>query len=59
MLQSMGSQKVGHNLAAEQQLVQKIYRSVKQNREPRNKSTLRWSINLQKRQEYTMEKRLQ
>ena len=34
------------------------YRSMEQNREPRNKPTHLWSINLrQRRQEYTVEKR--
>ena len=35
-----------------------IHRSIKQDREPRNKPKHLWSINLQqRRQEYTMEKR--
>ena len=35
------------------------YGSMEQNREPRNKPTHLWSINLQqRRQEYTMEKRV-
>ena len=35
-----------------------IHRSMEQNREPRNKPTHRWSINLQQwRQEYTVDKR--
>ena len=34
------------------------HRSMEQNREPRNKPTHQWPINLQqRRQEYTMEKR--
>ena len=34
------------------------YRSIEQDRKPRNKPTYPWAINLgEKRQEYTMEKR--
>ena len=34
-----------------------MYRSVQQNRKPRNKPTYLWSINIyQRRQKYTMEK---
>ena len=35
-----------------------IYKSIKQNGEPRNKPTIIWSVNLQqRRQKYKMEKR--
>ena len=56
-LQSVGSQRVRRDWACRHALIQKqTHRSMKQDREPRDKSMYPWSINTwQKRQEHTME----
>ena len=59
LLQSMGSQRVGHNLAPrQQQLAQNpTERSVEENREPRNQPThVRSLIKTKERRTYSREK---
>jgi len=47
VLQSMGSQRVGHDRVTEQELAQRqTYRPMEQTRKSRNKLTHLWSINI-------------